>query len=499
MRHLIRPILLAALISVFVACNTPVQPDPDLNADDLSIITDVELGAGEDFDVSDEVINESTAETVGLAPTTAQRNNFSLKLSFSRGKALDNNVPYRAHAVLNWTGSSPLKGNLKLIVRRIQNKIAVNTTNKSVTLRRNKEQKVSSGVVKVSPDTLLCVDAVFTQANKVSAKTVGRTITYCLKPSNEDKTAPKVTLSAANAKLDRLSAQAVSTVQVTAPGSVVFTVNATDNVGVTKIVLLEDNVVFGESTFNPATFTQNYFPENADTHGYLAKAYDAAGNVGSSTLVKVEVLAPVVRDITAPVLTFTAVLEPGGSPTSDTLTLNKPGRVTFTATASDNVAVTKIVLTSKKSINEGSSVTEKQVTGPGPLVFSKDFTAADLGEPIFFATAFDAAGNNTTSQIIVRVVDSSPPILNVVVNEIDLDPFITPGQVDVTVNASDNFGMISRIQLFEGPALLAETIGLDTLTFSFRPDSVGMRTFTIKAFDTAGNVAEETRTVTAKP
>jgi hypothetical protein len=79
--------------------------------------------------------------------------------------------------------------------------------------------------------------------------------------------------------------------------------------------------------------------------------------------------------------------------------------------------VTNIVLTSKKSINDGNTVIEKQVTGPGPLTFSKDFTLADLGEPIFFAKAVDAAGNTATSQIIVKVVDTQAPDVVLIISD----------------------------------------------------------------------------------
>jgi hypothetical protein len=498
MRPLIRPLLLAALISLFVACTTPGQPTPDLNADlntdDTSIITDVEVDAGEDFDVSKEAVDE----TVDLATTTAQRGNFSLKLSFSKGVTLNNNVPYRAHAILNWTGSSPLNGNLKLVVRRKQNTIAVNTTNKSLTLLRNKAQKISSGVVKVSPDTLLCVDAVFTQAAQVSTKTLGRTITYCQSAPSVDKTAPNVTLNASlPSTRTSLNAQAVSNIEITAPGKVNFAASATDNVGVRKIQLLEGDIVKAESNSNPLSASLNlnlsidYGLADVGTHTYVAKAYDAAGNVGSSELVQVKVLSPVVLDTTAPVLT----LETRGLQLTS-LILNLPELVSFKAFATDDIGVTKIVFTSE--VGGGSPVLEAAVTGPGPLESGRPFSVADVNKEFTFrATAFDAAGNSSTKDVVVKVVDQlEPEFIDEYIEE-NLGGGVAPSQVTINVRAFDIFG-IAKIQWFEGTNLLKEVAQTASAshTITYGVSDVGEHHIKVIVFDAAGNSKQRLKTLT---
>jgi hypothetical protein len=506
MRPLIRPLLLAALISVFVACTTPGQPSPDLNADqnadDTSIITDVADGAGEDFDASSEAIDESVEETVDLTTSTAPRNSFSLKLSFSRGMTVNNNVPYRAHAILNWTGSSPLNGNLKLVVRRKQNSSPLNTTNKSLTLLRNKAQKINSGVVKVSPDTLLCVDAVFTQAARVWTNTLGRTITYCQSAPSVDKTAPKVTLSASTPMTTSVSAQAVSSVEVTPPGKVNFAASATDNLGVRKIQLLEGDIVKAESNSNPSSknvdlnVSINYGIDDVGTHTYVAKAYDAAGNVGSSELVQVNVVAPVVLDTTAPVLTFTTFR--GTAPF--TVVLNSMSRVPFKAFATDAIGVTKIILTS--SVGGSNPVLEKEVTGPGPLEFSRDFTAADVGKKITFtATAFDAAGNSSTSSGTVEAVDGTAPVLSGEFSKLDIGNGLSPGQVVAGFSATDNWGVIAKIQLFDNAKLVKEVTQTASIFhfINYGSSDVGAHSLQVIAYDTAGNTAVANSTFTVNP
>lgn len=65
------------------------------------------------------------------------------------------------------------------------------------------------------------------------------------------------------------------------------TVSASDNVGVTKVELYIDGRLAGTSTSAPATFTWNTSRTAAGAHTLRSYAYDAAGNIGTSTLVTV--------------------------------------------------------------------------------------------------------------------------------------------------------------------------------------------------------------------
>lgn len=74
-----------------------------------------------------------------------------------------------------------------------------------------------------------------------------------------------------------------------------ITVDANDNVAVTKVEFYGDDIYIGESTTAP--FTYNWLGSIGD-HILIAKAYDADGNVGTSVPINVRVTAKVI--VTAP-------------------------------------------------------------------------------------------------------------------------------------------------------------------------------------------------------
>ncbi len=86
------------------------------------------------------------------------------------------------------------------------------------------------------------------------------------------------------------------TISITAPGNgstqsgtVTITANASDNVMVTKVEFLIDGVVKATDTSNPYSYNWDTTTVSNGSHNLLAKAYDAAGNVGSSSIVTVTV------------------------------------------------------------------------------------------------------------------------------------------------------------------------------------------------------------------
>ena len=86
------------------------------------------------------------------------------------------------------------------------------------------------------------------------------------------------------------------TTSVTAPasgatvsGTVTATATATDNVGVTRIELYVDGALLGSGTTSPTSASWNTTTSANGTHTITSKAYDAAGNVGTSAGVPVTV------------------------------------------------------------------------------------------------------------------------------------------------------------------------------------------------------------------
>src|SRR6266571_1372463 len=123
------------------------------------------------------------------------------------------------------------------------------------------------------------------------------------------------------------------TASITAPtsastvsGTVSVAVAASDNVGVTRVELYLNGALAGTSTTVPATFSWSTITCPNGSCNLQTRAYDAAGNSGSSAVVSVTVQNPV-ADSTAPSAQIT-------SPTTGAIL---SGMASVTAVATDNV------------------------------------------------------------------------------------------------------------------------------------------------------------------
>ena len=75
----------------------------------------------------------------------------------------------------------------------------------------------------------------------------------------------------------------------TVSGTVTVAASAGDNVGVTRVELYVDGALIGTDTSSPYQIAWNTTTATNGSHGLQTRAYDAAGNVGSSTVVSVTV------------------------------------------------------------------------------------------------------------------------------------------------------------------------------------------------------------------
>ncbi|HYO66053.1 MAG TPA: Ig-like domain-containing protein, partial [Archangium sp.] len=119
-----------------------------------------------------------------------------------------------------------------------------------------------------------------------------------------------------------------------------------------------------------------------------AKAYDAAGNVGTSTAVTITV----VNDATAPTVSLTAPI--AGSTVSGTTTLS--------ASASDNVGVTWV------EFYDGTVLLGTDTAAPYSISWST--VSSTNGSHALWARAYDASYNvGTSAQVQVMVSNATPP------------------------------------------------------------------------------------------
>ncbi|WP_298439881.1 Ig-like domain-containing protein [Geobacter sp.] len=184
-------------------------------------------------------------------------------------------------------------------------------------------------------------------------------------------------------------AEAVSpTVSITSPGinatisgTTSVAISATDNVGVTKVELYVDGNLAGTDTATPYSVSLNTSTLAAGTHTLLAKAYDAAGNVGQSSAVSVSIA----NDTTSPVANITSPAN--GSTVS--------GTTTVSIAATDNIGVSKVEL----YLNGTLFATY----GSAPFNISWDTTKYANGPYTLTAKAYDASGNVSSAQVQVTL------------------------------------------------------------------------------------------------
>ncbi len=117
----------------------------------------------------------------------------------------------------------------------------------------------------------------------------------------------------------------------TVSGIVTIDVTATDDVGVTRVEWYLNGLCAGTNSGAPATFSWDTTGSTNGSYAVGARAYDAAGNMGSAASVTVSV-QNVVPDVTAPAVAITA-------PAAGRIV---SGIVSVDVSATDNVGVSRV-------------------------------------------------------------------------------------------------------------------------------------------------------------
>ncbi len=181
-------------------------------------------------------------------------------------------------------------------------------------------------------------------------------------------------------------APTVSATESGTSGTITFNATASDNVGVSKVEFYVDGTLKGTDTTSPYSMTLNSTTLANGSHTLTAKAYDAAGNVGTSTAVSFSV-SNSTPDTQAPTVSAT---ESGTN-----------GTITFNATASDNVGVSKVEFYVDGTL-KGTDTTS-------PYSMTLNSTTLANGSHTLTAKAYDAAGNVGTSTAVSFSVSNSTP------------------------------------------------------------------------------------------
>lgn len=164
-------------------------------------------------------------------------------------------------------------------------------------------------------------------------------------------------------------------------GNINVNVNASDNVGVTKVYVYAAGNLVANLTTAPYTYSLNTLNYADGNLSLMANAYDAAGNIGSTTI-NVTVANSV--DITAPVVNIVSPAD--GVKVSSSST-------TITANATDNIGITSMTI-----IIDGSV---KATSTTGSISYRWNTRKISTGTHTIRVEAKDSAGNTGSKTIQV--------------------------------------------------------------------------------------------------
>jgi hypothetical protein len=286
-----------------------------------------------------------------------------------------------------------------------------------------------------------------------------------------------------NIGIEVLDSSAISdstppTVTITNPASgasvkgvVPVGVTAADDVGVTATELYVDNTLISTSAAAGLTANWNSKTLPDGTHTLVAKAYDATGNVGSSTLL-------VTVDNTPPMVAVT-------SPAANSTVL---GLVTITASAQDAGAVAKTEI-----YVDGALVS---TTNGASASFNWNTAAVADGAHSIKAMAYDAAGNVGNSATVSVTVHNSPVTVTLSnpANGVGL-----MGTAEITASAQSS-SAITKTEVYLDGVLFSSNTGGSIDVFWSTPDFAdGAHTVQAKAYDAQGHGSvSDLRTVNTK-
>jgi hypothetical protein len=169
------------------------------------------------------------------------------------------------------------------------------------------------------------------------------------------------------------------------------------------------------------------------------------------------------------------------SPASGT-TYTTAQTVTISASASDNVGVTKV------EFYDGATL--KGTDTSSPYDFAWTISSSDNGTHNWTAKAYDAANNTATSSAVSLTVDipasdTTPPTVNI---DTPANDATVSGTVNVSASASDNVG-VTRVEFFvDGTLASTDTTSPYDFSWDTAGASNGSHTLMAKAYDAAGNV-----------
>lgn len=281
-----------------------------------------------------------------------------------------------------------------------------------------------------------------------------------------DTTAPAVTIAAPTSN----PTLATGLASINIGGS------ASDAVGVTQVSWANNRGGSGNAS-GTTSWSVNGIALQSGANILTVSARDAAGNTNTDTLT-----VTYTPDTVAPVVTITG-------PTSNATVTVTATPLTLSGTASDAVGVTQVTWAN----NRGGSG-----TASGTTSWSASSIALQTGANILTVTARDAAGNTSIDTLTVTYNDATLPNISITSPTSNSTTTTSATPLNIGGTASDNIG-VTQVTWANNRGGSGTATGTTSWSVTGIVLLSGSNVLTVTARDAAGNVRNDTLTVTYNP
>ena len=300
-----------------------------------------------------------------------------------------------------------------------------------------------------------------------------------------DTTAPTVAISAP------ANGAAVS-------GSITISASASDNVGVSKVEFYSNGVLIKTLTAAPYSFPLDTTQVSNGVYTLQAKAYDAAGNAGTSASISVTV-NNVVRDA-APVgwhegsdcnASVGWVCDPDRYPSALTVTFYADGP------AGQGILLGNVTANAAREAGVAQQCGGSAAHG---FVFSTPASLKDGRRHVLYPYVGSINANGAVVGSVPLALLSNPNSINTITcaAPVDTPPTVSitapangstvSGTITISANASDNTG-VSKVEFYlDGVLKNTDTASPYSFTLDTKPLANGVHSLQAKAYDAAGNI-----------
>ena len=253
-----------------------------------------------------------------------------------------------------------------------------------------------------------------------------------------------------------LTSPAANAVSI-APGSFTITANASSAGSISKVAFYSGTTLLGTATSAPYSFTWN----NVMSGTYSLTAVATDGNGASTTSAPVSVISDA-----PPAVSLT-------SPAANTVS-TAPSSFNLSANATSTTSTI-----SKVDFYNGTTLIGTATSAPYGFAWNN----VPSGTYSLTAVATDNLGATTTSAL-VSVTSNALPTVNITA-PVAASSYTTPSNITITANAADSDGTISKVEFYNGTALLGSATAAP-YSFTWNSAPAGTYSLTAVATDNLG-------------